>query len=213
RMKKIYEQQQRQYWDRGVGSRELSGRTACIVGAGSIGQGIARRLKAFDLTVLGVKRNAAPMEHFDRVYPVSEIGAALAEADIVIMTAPLTPETEGMFNFRLFSEMKKKPVFVNVGRGKCVVTEDLVAALEQGEIRFAGLDVYETEPLPADSPLRERDDVVLTCHSAYYGEDSKIRQLEWAYEFTLNALNKATLSGRHIANPDVIGRLQGYTVL
>lgn len=137
----------------------------------------------------------------------------LRESDILSIHAPLTAETRHIINMDAFRKMKNDAILINIARGPLVDQEDLVAALEQGEIRFAGLDVYETEPLPADSPLRERDDVVLTCHSAYYGEDSKIRQLEWAYEFTLNALNKATLSGRHIANPDVIGRLQGYTVL
>ena len=165
-MKAIFEQQRRNYWDRGVGARELSGRTACIVGAGSIGQGIARRLKAFDLKVLGVKRNASPLEYFDRVYPVADMDAALAEAEIVIMAAPLTPETEGMFNLQRFSAMKCRPVFVNVGRGKCVVTDDLVTALQQGMISGAMIDTVDPEPLPVEHPLWSMEQVMVSPHIA-----------------------------------------------
>ena len=160
----IRENQKQRYWYRGFGPQELSGRTACIVGAGSIGQGIARRLKAFDVTVLGVKRSVAQLENFDRVYTTEHLDEALAEAEIVIMAAPLTPETEGMFDARRFSGMKKKPVFINVGRGRSVVTDDLVAALENGTLSAAMLDAVEPEPLPAGHPLWSMEQVLVSPH-------------------------------------------------
>lgn len=164
RLDVIRENQKQRYWYRGFGPQELSGRTACIVGAGSIGQGIARRLKAFDVTVLGVKRSAAQLENFDRVYTTEALDEALAEAEIVIMAAPLTPETQGMFDARRFAVMKNKPVFINVGRGGSVVTDDLVAALENGTLSGAMVDAVEPEPLPVDHPLWGMEQVLVSPH-------------------------------------------------
>lgn len=137
----------------------------------------------------------------------------LRESDILSVHAPLTPETRHIMNMDAFRKMKKEAILINIARGELVDQEDLIDALEQGEIRFAGLDVYEKEPLPADSRLLGRDDVVLTCHSAFYGEESKQCQLTWAYELTVKALNEKTYLKQHIANRDVIGALQECTVL
>lgn len=164
KLKTIYENQKQEYWYRGFGPEELSGRTACIVGAGSIGQGIARRLKAFDVTVLGVKRSPVELENFDRIYTTEHLDEALAVADIAIMAAPLTPETEGMFHAKRFAGMKNHPVFINVGRGRSVVTDDLVAALLDGTLSGAMIDATEPEPLPKGHPLWSMEQVLVSPH-------------------------------------------------
>ena len=137
----------------------------------------------------------------------------LRESDILSVHAPLTPQTRHIMNMEAFRRMKKDAILINIARGELVDQEALIDALEQGEIRFAGLDVFEKEPLPADSRLLRRDDVILTCHSAFYGEESKKCQLRWAYELTEKALNEKTYLQQHIANRDVIDGLCEYTVL
>jgi len=93
----------------------------------------------------------------------------LGEADFVIMTTPETPDTLGMFNARLFSRMKRGAYFINIARGRCVVTEDLIAALQSGQLAGAGLDVVDPEPLPEDSPLWGMPNVLITPHVAILG--------------------------------------------
>jgi phosphoglycerate dehydrogenase-like enzyme len=93
----------------------------------------------------------------------------LGEADFIIVTTPETPDTSGMFNARLFSRMKRGAYFINIARGRCVVTQDLVAALQSGQLAGAGLDVVDPEPLPPDSPLWGMPNVLITPHDAILG--------------------------------------------
>ena len=93
----------------------------------------------------------------------------LGEADFVILTTPETPDTLGMFNTRLFSRMKRGAYFINIARGRCVVTQDLIAALQSGHLAGAGLDVVDPEPLPSDSPLWGMPNVLITPHVAILG--------------------------------------------
>lgn len=164
KFREIYENEKKSRWFREFGPQELSGRTVCIVGAGSIGRGIARRLKAFDTTVLGVKRTSAVLEHFDRVYTTEHLDEALAPADVIIMVAPMTPETQNMFNRERFEKLERAPVFINVGRGKTVDTKALVEALEKGKLSGAMLDAVEPEPLPPDHPLWRMENVLVSPH-------------------------------------------------
>src|SRR5439155_1638639 len=97
------------------------------------------------------------------------LGERIGEADFVIVTTPETPETRGMFYSRLFSKMKRGSYFINISRGGCVVTEDLIAALRSGQLAGAGLDVVAPEPLPPDSPLWTMPNVLITPHVAISG--------------------------------------------
>jgi phosphoglycerate dehydrogenase-like enzyme len=97
------------------------------------------------------------------------LDARLAEADFVILTTPETPETRGLFNAGRFARMKRGAYFINIGRGACVVTDDLVAALRSGHLAGAGLDVVAPEPLPPDHPLWTMPGVLLTPHIAIHG--------------------------------------------
>ncbi|MER2110875.1 MAG: NAD(P)-dependent oxidoreductase, partial [Desemzia incerta] len=88
----------------------------------------------------------------------------LKKADVVVNILPLTSETKAFFDQKMFTEMKEGTLFINVGRGPTVNTKDLIQALDDGKLAFAGLDVFETEPLPEDSPLWDRKDVLVTPH-------------------------------------------------
>ncbi|MEX1197158.1 MAG: D-2-hydroxyacid dehydrogenase [Pseudohongiellaceae bacterium] len=139
---------------------------ALVVGAGSIGTTTAQLLSAAGLRVTGIARTARDVEGFEAVYARDRLVDCLAESDHVIITAPLTPETEGLFNKAMLKRMKPGAFLINVGRGPIVRSDDLVTVLESGHLGGAALDVFEEEPLPQDHPLWERQDVMISAHMA-----------------------------------------------
>jgi phosphoglycerate dehydrogenase-like enzyme len=146
---------------------ELAGKTLLIVGLGRIGGRLARLAKAFDLRVMGVKRDVSSGANgADSVHPMAELPKLLPQADIVALTCPLTPETTGIINAPALAAMKKSAVLINVARGRCVDEAALIEALTQGRLAGAALDVTAEEPLPASSPLWDLDNVLITPHTA-----------------------------------------------
>jgi len=145
----------------------LSGKTVGIIGLGSIGKGIAKRLAGFDCRILYTNRNriaAAEEQALGVTYaPLDQL---LAESDIVSLNCPLTPETRSMINAAALARMKKGALLVNVARGGVVVESDLVDALKSGHLAGAAVDVFDQEPPPADHPLLHLDNVICTPHSA-----------------------------------------------
>ncbi len=155
-------------WDRHArqhGYVDLSTATVLINGVGGIGAETARLCAAFGCRVVGV--DPSPYGRFDGVLvPPSELDDRLHEADFVVTTVPHTPETEFMWNAQRFAAMKNSAYFINIGRGMTCKLDDLAAALEQGEIAGAGLDVFEIEPLPEGHPLWRIENVIITPHIA-----------------------------------------------
>ena len=144
--------------------------TALIIGVGGIGGETARHCAGFGMRVVGVDaRLEEKPEGVTELHRPDALGELLPQADFVIMTVPHTPETEDMMNAARFKQMKRTSFLINIGRGMTVKLDDLVAALETGEIAGAGLDVFETEPLPADHPLWTTPGVLLTPHVADSG--------------------------------------------
>lgn len=158
---------------------ELRGQTLGILGYGSLGREVARLAKAFGMTVLVTKGDARHTVDQgytlagtgdvdgrlpDRLYPPEATRSMLAECDFVVITLPLTPKTHQLLNEEMFRAMKPTSILVNVGRGSLIQEEHLVKALKKGWIAGAGLDVFETEPLPQKSPLWQMENVILTPH-------------------------------------------------
>jgi phosphoglycerate dehydrogenase-like enzyme len=174
-------QQLRRKWkkpgeDKGV--VPLPGATALIVGLGGIGAETARLLTAFGVRVLAVDaRRTEKPEQVAELHPPEGLDRLLPQADFVILTVPHTPATEGFFNTTKFRLMKQSAFFINIGRGMTTKLDDLVAALRDGEIAGAALDVYEQEPLPAEHPLWGMANVLLTPHMAGYGPHLNERRL------------------------------------
>ncbi|HUC92234.1 MAG TPA: D-2-hydroxyacid dehydrogenase [Paenibacillus sp.] len=152
-------------WDRSGVLPEMHGKTAVIVGAGKIGQEIARIARAFSMTTIGVRRSGETVPSFDRMLATDRLDEALAQADYVINVLPLTDETRRLFDEGRFAAMRSSAYFINVGRGETVRTDALVEALRSGSIAGAGLDVFEQEPLPEGHPLWSLDNVILTPHT------------------------------------------------
>ncbi len=145
----------------------LAGATLGVVGMGSIGTEVARRGVCFGMRVVAVDKNErlAP-EGVDGPWGTDWLDDLLAESDYVVIAAPHTPETEKLFDRAKLAKMKASAVLINIGRGVVVDLDALTAALRAGEIGGAALDVYETEPLPADHPLWGFENVILTPHVA-----------------------------------------------
>lgn len=177
------ENQAKRVWGRGRSELTpvaLDGRTMLVVGIGGIGSEIATRAKAFGMTVWATRRSSgAPKpDYVDRVELSPALLSLLPEVDVVAIAAPLTPETQGLFNQEAFAAMKPGAYLINIARGPIVVTDELVAALRSGKLAGACLDVTDPEPLPASSPLWEMRNVVITPHVAAHAEVTQERR--WA---------------------------------
>lgn len=145
----------------------LYGKRALILGAGDIGTGAAKRLKAFGVHITGMRRTERNYpDCYDVMITDAELDEALPNADIVIGCLPNTPETKGLLDERRLRMMKESALLVNVGRGSLIDTDALVKVLNEGHLRGVALDVMEKEPLPSDHPLWKIDRVIITPHIA-----------------------------------------------
>jgi phosphoglycerate dehydrogenase-like enzyme len=146
----------------------VKGRTLGIVGYGDIGHAAARRARAFDMKVIGLRRRPQPErdELADEVWSLERRLELMQRADYVLVATPLTPETKALVGAAEIAAMKPTGVLINVGRGPCLDEAALVGALEAGRIRGAALDVFEKEPLPEGHPLYRLDNVLLSPHCA-----------------------------------------------
>jgi len=136
-----------------------------VIGVGAIGSRIAQVASALGMRVLGLRRDPSKsVGAVSAMYGPGQLLEVLPKADFVVLTVPLTRETSGMIGKVELTAMKPTAYLINVGRGGTVLETALVSALEEGTIAGVGLDVFEQEPLPEDSPLWEMDNVIITCH-------------------------------------------------
>lgn len=164
-------------WNKDRTWRELSGKTACILGFGSNGREIAKRLKAFDVNVCVVNRTKRESPFVDEFYPLDMLNSVLKKADIVIVAIALTEQTRMIMNAERFEAMKKGAVFINAARGALVDENALVKALNE-KLFGAALDVFATEPLPDDSPLWHIDNLLVSPHNSFVGENNHKRLMD-----------------------------------
>ncbi len=158
-------------WER-VPVNHMTGRTLGIIGLGSIGREIARKAKlAYRMRVVATRKHPAPEPYVDAVLPPEGLDALLAESDYIVVAAAATPETVGLLGEREFAKMKKSAYIVNIARGPIINEAALARALREGLIAGAGLDVFATEPLPADSELWKLDNLIISPHLAGLSHD------------------------------------------
>ncbi|MBO5079120.1 MAG: D-2-hydroxyacid dehydrogenase [Oscillospiraceae bacterium] len=168
------ENQKNHGWNKHRGLLELCGKQVTIVGCGNIGQECAKRFAAFDCRVVGVDIFEAELPNIQKMYHISRLGEVLPDSDVVVLTLPLTEETKHLFGEDAFAAMKKGAILVNIARGGVVDTQALIRAL-QGHLGGAVLDVFEEEPLSADSPLWDMEQVLLTPHNSFVGDHNSQR--------------------------------------
>lgn len=182
----------------------LADTTLGIVGLGGIGEEVARRGAACHMRVLAVDaRRAEAPTSVAELRPAGELAWLLGESDFVVVCAPETPETRGLFDARRFAQMKPAAFFINVGRGKVVQLDALTTALQERRIAGAGLDVFEVEPLPSDHPLWDMQNVILTPHTAGNDPHNEERRMQVLVD---NA--RRWLAGKLLQN--VVDKRQGY---
>jgi phosphoglycerate dehydrogenase-like enzyme len=146
--------------------RRIAGGTVLIVGTGGIGAALAGMLVPLAPRILAANRSGEPMPGAERTVPSSRLGEVVGDADWIVLAAALTKESEWLFDAAMLGRMKPGAWLINVGRGRLVDTEALVAALRGGRIGGAALDVTDPEPLPDGHPLWDMDNVVITSHAA-----------------------------------------------
>lgn len=166
--------QQQREWAR-LPYREIQGSHWLIVGFGAIGQEVARRARAFGAHITGVRRRTGSSELADALVPPEQLAARLGLADVVVLCAPLSAQTELMVNDDFLARMKKTSVLVNVGRGRLIDEQALLASLERGVPGHAILDVFHAEPLPSESPFWSHSRVTLTAHASAIGSGFSAR--------------------------------------
>jgi phosphoglycerate dehydrogenase-like enzyme len=176
----VIENQQRARWAQNelVGDRLpwlLHGRTLGLIGVGTIGSEIAKRAEAFGMRVIALRRRPAygVIGHVERVYGRDQLDEFLHQTHVLVIAAPLTPETLGLMGAEQFQQLPQGAVVVNVGRAKIVDTDALIAALHNGHLGGASLDVFPHEPLPPGHRLWQAPNVILTPHT------SGFRQGHW----------------------------------
>ena len=136
----------------------------CVVGLGTLGEGIARRADALGMDVVGVRRSEESIPNVSTLYHPDDLHEAIADARFVVIAVPHTPATNALLSTAEFEAMRDDAYVINVARGPVVDEDELVSALESGEIAGAALDVFETEPLPEDSPLWDFEEVIISPH-------------------------------------------------
>ncbi|MFC4319966.1 D-2-hydroxyacid dehydrogenase [Litchfieldia salsa] len=166
--------QEKKTWHHSNIKGEIHEKTIGILGVGAIGKETAKIAKAFGMHVIGFRHSGKSEQYVDQMYTLAQLNDMLPHCDFVVITLPLTDETYQLFGSKQFSLMKTSALLVNIGRGEIVIEEELIQALEQGQIAGAGLDVFEKEPLPQDNPLWELNNVIITPHTSgateYYNQ-------------------------------------------
>ncbi|WP_226680862.1 D-2-hydroxyacid dehydrogenase [Sutcliffiella horikoshii] len=171
-------QQQQKEWHHAQMNLEIHGKTIGIIGVGEIGKEAAKIAKAFRMHVMGVRHSGKPTDNVDEMFTPDKLHEVLPKCDYVVVTLPLTDETDGMFGLKEFRKMKKSAFFINIGRGEVIVEYELIQALQENSIAGAGLDVFIKEPLQEDSPLWNMDNVIITPHTSGSTEHYTKRVIE-----------------------------------
>jgi phosphoglycerate dehydrogenase-like enzyme len=159
--------------------RDLEGQTVAIVGVGNIGTAVARFCRAAGMRAVGVRRSAQRAEHaVDEMHTLQSLPSVLPRCDFVVLACPYTPETHHLLNEATLARLPRGTCVVNVSRGAVIDEPALVRALESGHLGGAYLDVFEKEPLPADSPLWDMPNVIVSPHSASASAGNDARAAE-----------------------------------
>lgn len=172
------EKQANRHWEKERRLRELTGKTVALLGLGHVGEAIATRLRAFDMTLIGVGHREKQVPFVDRYVLMDELYDVLAESDVIVIALPLTDETYHLIDAEAIASMKEDAVLLNVARGSIIDESALIAALEEGKFFGVALDVFETEPLPSDHALYNFEWVTLTPHNSYVSDRVNERLFE-----------------------------------
>lgn len=195
-------QQAESRWNRSV-SDTLAGKTLGILGLGAIGQVLATKAAALEMRVIGTKRTPEPIAGVDKVYSFDETDKVLSESDYVVILLPVTPLTENFMNSSRIAKMKPSAWLINFARGAIIVDADLIAAVKAKTIAGAVLDVFRTEPLPAEDPFWKTPGIYVLPHIGGYHPERD----SWVAELLSDNIRRH-LDGEPLR--EVVDRERGY---
>ena len=155
--------------------REVANTTWLIVGFGPIGSTTAARAKAFGATVNVIRRSPQTSEIVDAAGTMADLGRFLPSADVIVLACPLNDETRGFAGEQFFADIKEGAILINIARGALIDDGAMIAALDRGQLAAAALDVFHTEPLPADDPLWTHPHIRVTAHTSFAGDGTRLR--------------------------------------
>ncbi len=165
--REFFVSQGRREWKKNRDIIELYNKRALVVGYGSVGYEVSKRLHGLGVHVGAVDITNIESEYVSDSYTISNLGAVVGEYDIVVLTLPLTEATRHLFNGDMFAKMKADSILINISRGAVVDEQALIVALKKNRLQGAALDVFEEEPLSVDSPLWDMDSVIITPHNSF----------------------------------------------
>ena len=203
RLPRMIANQSRRHWEK-VLTPTVAGKTLCVVGVGELGLAFVAEGRRLGLKVIGVRRSGRARPGVERMYSAAEIGEAVSQADFVVVSTPLTADTEGLVGENEFARMRQGAGFVNVARAKVVDYDALLAALRSGRLSGAILDVFYPEPLPPDSELWQTPNLVMMPHVAM---DDSENFLARCLDIGFDNLERH-LQGRRLKN--VVNPARGY---
>jgi phosphoglycerate dehydrogenase-like enzyme len=199
----LFRLQERCQWAGDFAFRELAGQTVGIMGLGSAGSSTARVLRGFGVHLRGLRRISSPAPDVDELFGPADLGRFLDRLDVLVIAAPLTAATEGLIGGHELARLRRGALLVNVGRGPIVDEAAMLAALESGQLGGAALDVFDTEPLPPDSPLWRTPNVIISPHCA----DSTPESPQRSFDIFLDNLGRFLLREPLL---NIVDRQEGY---
>lgn len=180
--KSFYQKQLEKRWKVDTSLLELYGKTIGFIGTGSIATEAAKRLKGFEVNILGVNTSGTNTEYFDKCYSIDNLKDMIRNCDAIVVTIPYTEKTHHLINHEMFQEMKDGVYLVNIARGSIIDESSMIENLNNGKLKGAALDVFEKEPIDADSPLWEMQNVIVTPHNSWMSEVGNVRRFNIIYE-------------------------------
>lgn len=191
--KEFYHKQSKKIWEIDTSILELYGKTIGFIGTGSIAQEAAKRLKCFDVNILGINTSGRETNYFDKCFSIDKIKEIVPQCNILVIAAPYTEKTHHIIDQNIFNKMKEGTYIVNIARGNIIDEEALINNLKNGKVEKAALDVFEVEPLPDNSPLWEMDNIIISPHNSWTSEMNNKRRYKIAYENMKRYINKENL--------------------
>lgn len=188
------ENQRKEEWKQDKSIDELHGKTVGILGTGSIGTEVAKRMQAFGCWVVGLNTQGTEAPYFDQCFAARQLEDFLPLCDVVVLTLPLTEQTRHLLDHKTLSLMKEKALLVNVARGPVVDEKALVAHLDSDHLLAAALDVFDQEPLPNGHPLWRHPKILATPHNSFFSTSVKNRMFQLAYDNIKAYLEKKPLT-------------------
>lgn len=176
------EQQKNKVWNKHRDLIEITEKKVLIIGYGSVGSAVAKRLKAFDAYITAIDKKYIKDDYVDDSFLLNDLNNIIKDADIIILTLPLNQETKHLFNKSLLEKIKQGSVLINVSRGGIINEIDLINQIEDNKFLGLSLDVFETEPLPINSKLWNFDNVIITPHNSFASNKTQNRLFSLMFE-------------------------------